>query len=206
MPPTERFDIYDKHRNPIGTDTRENVHARGLWHQTFHCWVLNQVVGEKGSLLFQLRHKDKDTFPGKLDTSCAGHLQAGETVKDGVRELKEELGLDIPFEQLEYCGTCTEESRPSPGIIDNEFSSVFLYVSSQPLEAYDFQREEISGLFFVDVLAFQKLVAGELESLRIRGVIADENTGEIVEDERLAAIDSFTPNTEEYYRLLFSRL
>ncbi|MNI58133.1 hypothetical protein D3C73_1132290 [compost metagenome] len=61
-------------------------------------------------------------------------------------------------------------------------------------------------MFFVDVLAFQKLVAGELESLRIRGVIADENTGEIVEDERLAAIDSFTPNTEEYYRLLFSRL
>lgn len=206
MPPTERFDIYDEHRNPIGTDTRENVHARGLWHQTFHCWVLNPVVGEKGSLLFQLRHKDKDTFPGKLDTSCAGHLQAGEKVEDGVRELKEELGLDIPFDQLAYCGVCTEESRPSPGIIDNEFSQVFLYVSPQPLEAYDFQREEISGLFFVDVAAFQQLESGEIESLRIQGIIEDENTGEILEEERVVTIDSFTPNTEEYYRLLFSHL
>lgn len=202
----EWFDIFDDRMNRIGTDTRRNAHAKGLWHQTFHCWIVHPSLGEEGSLLFQLRHKDKDTFPGRLDTSCAGHLQAGETVEDGVRELREELGLDVPFDQLVFCGTSAEESRPSPDIVDREFSHVFLYMCTQELESYDFQREEISGLYFVDIRAFRRLLAGETEFLDIQGVLADEATGELRSDGKTVTPESFTPNTEDYYKLLFNRL
>lgn len=206
MPLPEMFDIFDEQMVRIGTDSRNNAHAKGLWHQTFHCWVVNPAVGKGGSLLFQLRHMSKDTFPGRLDTSCAGHLQAGETVEDGVREMQEELGLAVPFEDLIYCGMTAEESRPAHGLIDREFSHVFLYTCDQELEKYRFQREEISGLFFVNIPEFRQLVSGETDALTIEGIVADEESQHVSWEQRLVRLEDFTPNSEEYYRLLFKHL
>ncbi|MDF2939105.1 MAG: hypothetical protein K0Q90_4478, partial [Paenibacillaceae bacterium] len=99
MAQDENFDIFDEHMNHIGTASRQEAHAQGLWHRTFHCWVLRK--GSAGwEILLQLRHKDKDTFPGLLDVSSAGHLLAGELVEDGVRELEEELGIGVPYPEL----------------------------------------------------------------------------------------------------------
>ena len=79
------------------------------------------------SLLFQLRHKDKDTYPGLLDVSCAGHLQSGETVEDGVRELEEELGITVPFHELIPCGMVAEENIISEHVVDREFNHIFIW-------------------------------------------------------------------------------
>ncbi|AIQ13386.1 NUDIX hydrolase [Paenibacillus durus] len=206
MPPSEMFDIFDEKMVRIGSDSRENAHAKGLWHQTFHCWIVHPSKGEGGSLLFQLRHMTKDTFPGLLDTSCAGHLQAGETVEDGVRELREELGPNVPFEELIYCGIVAEECIPSDGLIDREFSHVFLYTCDQELERYSFQREEISGLFFVDIPKFRQLVGGGIEALQIEGIVWDEKVQLARPEERVVSLGDFTPNTNEYYKMLFGHL
>ncbi|WNQ12825.1 NUDIX domain-containing protein [Paenibacillus aurantius] len=57
------------------------------------------MTGEQGEpcLLLQRRHPGKDTYPGLFDITAAGHLEAGENVSDGIRELKEELGTDLFF-------------------------------------------------------------------------------------------------------------
>ncbi|QWU14498.1 Isopentenyldiphosphate isomerase [Paenibacillus sophorae] len=206
MPLPEMFDIFDEKMIRIGSDSRENAHAKGLWHQTFHCWIVHPAKGEGGSLLFQLRHMNKDTFPGHLDTSCAGHLQAGETVEDGVRELREELGLSVPFEELVYCGMVAEENIPSDGLIDREFSHVFLHTCEQELERYSFQLDEISGLFFVDILKFRQLVEGETDALRIEGIVWDEKTQLVRPEQRVVSFGDFTPNSNEYNRMLFEHL
>ncbi|KAA9006358.1 NUDIX domain-containing protein [Paenibacillus spiritus] len=203
MASQEQLDILDRQGRVIGQDTREQVHSLGLWHQTFHCWVLDPDMGAGGSLLFQLRHPSKDTFGGLLDISCAGHLLAGEEPKDGVRELREELGLAVAFEDLLLCGTIAEESLPGPGLIDREFSHVYLYVSDRAVESYDFQKEEISGLFFIGVEDITSLLRGERESLDIRGVLADEASGVLRPERRVVRPENFTPNSAEYYRLLF---
>ncbi|MGF7045580.1 isopentenyldiphosphate isomerase [Paenibacillus sp. DS2015] len=74
----EEFDIYNEQMIKIGIASRQQAHALGLWHQTFHCWVVRTSATAGFSLLFQLRHPDKDTFPSLLDISCAGHLTTGE--------------------------------------------------------------------------------------------------------------------------------
>ena len=49
----------------------------------------------------QKRAMSKDSFPGKYDTSSAGHIQAGdEPLASGLRELAEELGIHAKPEDL----------------------------------------------------------------------------------------------------------
>ena len=54
----------------------------------------------------QKRALTKDSFPGRYDTSSAGHIQAGdEPLKSAMRELKEELGIAAKPEQLQFVDT-----------------------------------------------------------------------------------------------------
>jgi isopentenyldiphosphate isomerase len=59
----EIFDVFNEQMVRIGEATRQSVHAQGLWHQTFHCWIVSKSNKGELNLLFQLRHKDKDTYP-----------------------------------------------------------------------------------------------------------------------------------------------
>ena len=66
----ERFDILDGVTGkPTGeTKPRSAVHRDGDWHAAVHIWV----VDEKGNTVIQKRAKDKDSWAGFWDISCAG--------------------------------------------------------------------------------------------------------------------------------------
>ncbi|MFC5452962.1 NUDIX hydrolase [Paenibacillus aestuarii] len=196
----EIFDIYDEQMNWIGTAPRSEVHAQGHWHQTFQCWILSCEESEP-NLLLQLRSADKDLFPNLLDISSAGHLAAGETVRDGVRELEEELGLKVEFDELLACGTFAEEDLMSESLIDREFCHIFIYRCDQPLKNYQLQEAEVSGIFAVKMKAFEKLVSGEAASATVSGIMLanDEVTREI-------ALSDLVPHPAAYYQLLFQAI
>ncbi|WP_242069494.1 NUDIX domain-containing protein [Paenibacillus dendritiformis] len=70
---------------------------------------------DRAHLLLQRRHVHKKDYPGMLDITSAGHLEAGETPQDGVRELREELGIEPEPGKLVYAGvigdsTCSRAS------------------------------------------------------------------------------------------------
>ena len=96
---SEILDIFDSSMNLIGTADREEVHKKGYWHQTFQGWIIKKREG-KVYVVAQKRDKRKKTAPNMLDITAAGHLHAGETPLDGVRELEEELGIRIEPEKL----------------------------------------------------------------------------------------------------------
>ena len=74
----EIFDIIDTQGNPTGeTVTREKAHAEGIPHRTAHIWIIREKYG-RTEVLLQKRSMNKDSFPGKFDTSSAGHIQAGD--------------------------------------------------------------------------------------------------------------------------------
>lgn len=206
-PSDEIFDIFDERMNPAGQASRSEVHARGLWHQTFHCWIVDPADGDTDAvLLFQERHPGKDTFPSLLDTSCAGHLLAGEAVEDGVRELEEELGLSVLFEALVPCGLFAEEDVISDACIDREFCHVFLHVNRQPLTQYRLQPEEVTGLYRVPLEQVRKLAQGTLsEPIRIEGIASDEN-GVTVPVERMVGPADFVPHPGAYYELVLKAI
>ncbi|MBZ0275880.1 MAG: NUDIX domain-containing protein, partial [Anaerolineae bacterium] len=95
---TEILDIYDEQLNKIGTKERGAIHRDGDWHKVFHCWVAYRDESGRDFVVLQRRGPDTEVFPNLLDISAAGHYQAGETVRDGVREVREELGITVQFD------------------------------------------------------------------------------------------------------------
>lgn len=86
----ELFDVVNERDEVIGQATRGEVHRRKLWHRAIHVLVFN-VAGE---VFLQKRSMAKDMAPGCWDSSCSGHLDAGEGYDAAaVRELGEEIGI-----------------------------------------------------------------------------------------------------------------
>ena len=84
----ELFDVIDSKGNPTGQIvSREKAHAEGIPHRTAHIWIIREKEG-RVQILLQKRSQNKDSFPGKFDTSSAGHIQAGdEPLESALREL-----------------------------------------------------------------------------------------------------------------------
>lgn len=163
--PEELFDIYDDNLNHLGIKPRSQVHRDGNWHQSFHCWVIYRDDAGQDYMIVQRRAPEKDTFPNKLDITAAGHLGAGETVEQGVREIDEELGLKVQFSDLIPLGIRINVIKPSPTTTDREFNYVFFLVNNQPLEAYQ-PNAEVSGLARFKVDDGLKLCSGQATSLQ----------------------------------------
>ena len=120
----EQIDILNADGTPAGYSCgRTRVHAEGLWHRTIHVWAFNP----EGKILFQLRARVKENNPGLLDTSCAGHISAGDTsVNAAVRELREELGVRKSPRDLEYLFEVKYATVLNGGTyIDNEYYDVY---------------------------------------------------------------------------------
>ena len=84
--------------------TRKKAHQLGLYHRASHIWIFRRKKG-KMQVLLQQRSAKSEVFPSCLDISSAGHVRAGESYEDAaMRELKEELGLDVNFDDLKSVG------------------------------------------------------------------------------------------------------
>lgn len=154
--PGELLDFYDERERWLGVERRDVVHRDGLWHRCFHLWVIS---GD--GVLLQRRAADKEAFGGMLDATAAGHLLAGESVADGVREAEEELGVAFERGALEALGMRAMVDHPTSATINREFQHIFLARDSRPLAAWTgLDRVEVAGLAWVSVRDFGELVRG----------------------------------------------
>ena len=186
---SELFDVYDEALNHIGVKARAAVHRDGDWHQVFHCWVIGRDADGDSFVILQKRAPNKD-YPGKIDISAAGHLEAGETVRDGVREIEEELGLQVQFEDLIPLGRRLGIMKDGD-FIDCQICHVFLYECSQPLEAYRHSRDEIAGLLKLCLDDGVGLFTGEAASFKASAIGLGANEIDITVDDFIPSIDNY---------------
>ncbi len=152
----ELLDILDEAGLPTGrVAPKSEAHRLGLWHRCFHCWICGSDP-EGAYLLVQRRAAGKDTWPGYLDVTAAGHLAAGEETLDGLREVEEELGLRVEAGRLVPLGTRRYETEISGGC-DREFHDVFLLLDSTPPEDLRLQAEEVASVLRVDLDAVEAI-------------------------------------------------
>jgi isopentenyl-diphosphate delta-isomerase type 1 len=88
----EWFDVVNERDEVVRRATRREVHATGLWHRAVHVMVFDGAR----RVLLQKRSMLKDLSPGLWDSSCSGHLDAGEDYDTAAgRELGEEIGIRL---------------------------------------------------------------------------------------------------------------
>ncbi len=165
----EVLDIVDDLGRHIGTKPRDAVHLDGDWHRVFHCQIVAERDGVPVAVL-QRRSLQKAAFPGLLDISAAGHLAAGESPPDGVRELEEELGVDIDPAHLTFLGERRLVDDSGEGRLNRELTSVYLLRDDRPLSGYVIAEDEVASLIDVPIAALLEFLAGRIGELDIAGV------------------------------------
>lgn len=150
----EMIDEYNHIGEKIGVIDKSIAHKKGLWHKAIHVWVINN----KNEILLQYRCAEKKLYPNTWDCSFAGHIGTGESSTQAVlREGKEELGIDVNLEKLEYVLTNREKTKYEQ-IQSNEFVDIYILKQDIDVDEMKFQKEEVSDAKYVSLNEFFKLV------------------------------------------------
>ena len=97
-------------------------------------------------MLFQRRSSSKDSWAGALDVAVGGHLRAGESLAETVREAEEEIGLVVTLDDLTRLGRRFAHSARGT---DNEVQEVFALRSDLGLAGYRLHPDEVEGVVTV---------------------------------------------------------
>lgn len=121
------------------------MHRDGDWHRTVHVWLLNP----RGELLLQHRGPAQESNPNLWDVSSAGHCLSGDCAEEtAVRELEEELGWSAEAGDLLRLGELKSVWRQQ-GLLDCEFSVIFLLRLDEVRPEFNLQKEEVQGVKWV---------------------------------------------------------
>ena len=174
---TELLATFDEKHQKTGENSREFVHKKGLWHETFHCWF---VHFEKGlpQIYFQQRSNLKKDFPNLFDITAAGHLLANETVNDGIREVKEELGINLSMNDLHSIGIVKDRIFNAE-FIDNEFAHTYLYIMKTENLPFRLQQEEVAGIYAAALSEVTKLYEQQIDHIILKCISSDANIAQI---------------------------
>lgn len=140
----ELIEIVDRDGNFTGQIIdREEAHDKNLLHNEVAVFIIN----DKKQVLLQKRSANKRFNPNKW-ALCAGHVDAGESLESAaLRELKEEIGIDIdinnlkPFAEREFT------------IRDSNSHITYFYYTKSNLNERDFiiQKEELSEVKWFNI-------------------------------------------------------
>lgn len=138
----ELIDIVDENNNLTGqVEDRWVAYEKGLWRRTVSCWIMN----EKGEILLQKRTADKVRNPNKW-AKTGGQVDSGESVKHAIyREVKEELGIEIPKEQINIVNIHKSSDK------NKRFAYNFLFIVNYQIDEYKLQKEEVAEVKYVKI-------------------------------------------------------
>ena len=143
----EFIDVLDENGKKTGiVRNRQLIYKTGSWHKSVHVWLLNS----SNELLIQKRAKNKETFPDLWAISIAGHVMSGEeSIEAAIREIKEEVGLDINPQSLELMFSIKRTQNYKDGYL-NVHDDVYLLKYDLNIEGAQLQKEELTDIKFID--------------------------------------------------------
>lgn len=189
--PDEPFDLCDADGNPLGrVKARALVHRDGDWHRALHLWVI--VSGPR--VVWQRRSLAKDTHPGLVDVSVAGHLRAGETEAEALREAEEEIGLTVSLDDTVSLGRRRVEKALARGC-DREVQAVLATVTGAPFEGLRPHPEEVAALYAAPLGEALAMACGVRSEMGVDALYPDGTRGRAALTPR-----DFVPYDDGYHR------
>lgn len=162
----EYLDIYDKNENLIGYSDKETVHKNGYWHKVFGCLIFNS---KRDVVFLQLKNPNHNKVNKKplYEITVGGHLISGESVSDGIREIKEETGLSIKFKDLVFFEKRKISKKVNNNYIIKEFQYFYgLNKNINVSELTTFDNEEIISFAEVNIQDLKDLINDNKNSIK----------------------------------------
>ena len=144
----EYFDVLNsngEYTNDVAS--REECHKKGLYHKAVVVIVLST---DNKKVLLQKRSANKKLWPNLWDITAGGHVLSGEFGYEAViRETKEEIGIDIKKEELEFIGATTSETIKGD-IINRHFNEYFIVHKDIDINDITLQEEEVQDIKWLE--------------------------------------------------------
>lgn len=196
----EIVDIFDENYTHLGTSTKTDARRNGHWVRAIHTWI----VCEKGPgfVLFQKRGRNKKIYPDALDISAAGHYRAGESIESGVREISEELGVEVAFTDLVSLGIKFDVGKIGDNTI-HEFCHTFLLKSDLEIHEYALDQQEVDGLVKISIPDGLALFKGDANKVWAEGVEWSSEHNDYISVRLQVDTGLFIPRIDFYYYKIF---
>ena len=162
------IDVFDESYNrlPQYTASIDEVHTKGLWHQTFACWLVNK---DRQDIYLQHRGPKNRIDPGSFDASASGHLYTGEKPDDGFREMREELGIKVGEDTVYKLGVFRNIAyRKNNSYINHEFCHIYMLDTTKTLDDLTPEEGEVNNVYALSVDEGLQLFKGEVSTVKIR--------------------------------------
>lgn len=157
----ELIEIVDKNGNFTGQIMdKDEAHDKNLLHNEIAVFIIN----DKKQVLLEKRSAKKIFEPNKW-ALCAGHVDAGESLESAaLREIKEEVGIDVSKENLIPFG------KREITIRDLNSHITYFYYTKLNLNEEDFtiQEEELSEVKWYDIDKVIEMIKSKDESIVFR--------------------------------------
>jgi len=201
----EQVDTYNDRYEHIGTASKKAVHKTGQWHRSFICMLINP---EKKTMILQCKVENLYNFdrPDYVDFTAGGHYQVGESIEDGIRELREEVGIKASFSELIPLGVRQTAHTINDSFIEYEFQHIFLYSTTQTLDGFTLEKTEVKSLVELDIQEAIDLLLGKKDEVTATSiaVIGEKKVQKNITLTRKEFVPSYITKDKIFVRLFIA--
>lgn len=191
----EYINIYNDNHELLGNCEKGLAHKLGLWHEVFTCQIINP---SKKTAIFQIKNHNHNNIHDKdlIEITVGGHLRSNETIEDGIREIKEETGIEIEFKNLKYLGVRQVSTTVKEDYIVREFQNIYLAFIDKDIKEYSCVDDEVSEFIEFDIKELIELL------LENREYIYGNTKNKKVQITLKNFVENYLKNDKLYLRLL----
>ena len=150
----ELIDCLDEFGNKTGVvKKKSDIKKDGDYHRVIAVLVVN---GD--NILIHQRSISKKVYPNLWSLFVRGHVQAGESSIDACkREIKEEIGIDVNEDELEFLYTLKEKAKKKD-YIENMFYDTYILRKDIDIKDITIQKEELNDIKFINIDEVKKQI------------------------------------------------
>lgn len=158
----EKFDVLNESGEFTGeVASREECHKKGLWHRAVYAFIID----DNKNVLLQKRSSTKKLWPNMWDVTVGGHVDSGEFGRQAlIREVKEELGIEINDDDIKYLVGSTSINEQGD-IINKHYNECYLITRNIDISDIKVQKEEVSEVKYFSEEELLKRIANNYEGL-----------------------------------------
>ena len=141
----ELVDLLNNRKELVGKTCERTKVPNGFYRLSIHIWIIN----DKNEILIQQRSSNRKMFPN-MWTNTGGACISGETsILTVIRELKEELNIDVNKEHLEFIASYKREK---------DYVDVWVLKENINLEDIKFVDGEVQDVKWVSIDEWQDML------------------------------------------------